>query len=108
MLKAILGAATAVALASPALAADLPVPLPYSEAPGYEGEAPYAYGMAPPVVVEEPPPAVVIRPPVIVAPPPVVVDEYPLYAAPPVYAYAGPVWRGGWGWGHRHHFREGW
>jgi len=42
MRKAILGAATAVALASPAVAADLPVP-PYSEVPGYEGEA-YTYG----------------------------------------------------------------
>jgi hypothetical protein len=46
----------------------------------------------------------------IVAPPPVMVDEYRVYAAPPVYAYAGPVWRGGWGWGwgHRGHFRGGW
>jgi hypothetical protein len=108
MRKAILVAASAVALASPAVAADLPVP-PYSEVPGYDGEAhTYGYGMAPPVFVEEPPPAVVVRPPVIVAPPPVVVDEHPLYAAPPVYAYAGPVWRGGWGWGHRHYFRGGW
>jgi hypothetical protein len=103
MLKAILGAASAVALASPALAADLPVPPPYGEGPGYEGEVPYEYGMAPPVVVEEPPPAVFVRPPVIVAPPPVVVHEYPLYAAPRVYAYGGPGWHGGWGWGHRHH-----
>ena len=37
---------------------------------------------------------VVVRRPVVVAPPPVVVEEYPvnaaprLYAAPPVYAYA--------------------
>jgi hypothetical protein len=102
MLKAILGATSAVALASPALAADLPVPAPYSEGPGYE--APYEYGMAPPVVVEEPPPAVFVRPPVIVAPPPpVVVHEYPFYTAPRVYAYGGPGWHGGWGWGHRHH-----
>jgi hypothetical protein len=41
----------------------------------------------------------------------VVVDEYPVYAAPrvyaaPVYAYAGPVWRDGWG--HRRHFRGRW
>ena len=42
MRKAILGAAGAVALASPAVAADLSVP-PYSEVPGYEGEA-YTYG----------------------------------------------------------------
>jgi hypothetical protein len=104
--KAILGAASAIALASPALAADLSVP-PYSEVPGYEGEGDayaYGYGKAPPVVV--------VRPPVIVAPPPVVVHEYPLYAAPrvyvapPMYAYAGPGWHRGWGWGHRHHFRE--
>jgi hypothetical protein len=112
MLKAILGAASAVALISPALAADLSVP-PYSEVPGYEGDAyAYDYEAAPPVVVAPPPPAVFVRPPVIVAPPPVVIHQYPLYAAPPVYvappayAYAGPGWRGGWGWGHRHHFRE--
>ena len=57
-------------------------------------------------------PVVVVRRPVIVAPPPVVVDEYPVYAAPRVYAaphayaYAGPVWRDGWG--HRRHFRGRW
>ena len=103
MLKAILGAASAVALVSPALASDLSVPPPYSEVPGYQ--APYEYGTAPPVVV--------VRPPVIVAPPPVVIREYPLYAAPPVYApppmyaYAGRGWHGrGWGWGHRHHFHD--
>jgi len=101
MRKAILGAASALALASPAVAADLQV-TPYSENPGYEQEAPpYAYGTAPPY-------AYGTAPPVIVVPPPVVVDEYPVYAAPPVYAYAGPVWRGGWGWGHRGHFRGGW
>ena len=106
--KAILGAASAVALASPAVAADLSVP-PYSEVPGYEGEADaYDYETAPRVIVEAPPPAVFVRPPVIVAAPPVVIHEYPLYAAPPIYAYAGPVWRGGWGWGHRHHLRGGW
>ena len=106
MFKAILGAASAIALGSPAVAADLSVP-PYSEVPGYEEEADtyaYGYGTAPPVVV--------VRPPVIVAPPPVVIRQYPLYAAPPVYApppmyaYAGPGWHRGWGWGHRHHFRE--
>ena len=43
MRKAILGAASALALASPALAADLPVPR-YSEVPGYEREVhPYEY-----------------------------------------------------------------
>ena len=112
MRKAILGAASALALASPAAAADLPV-TPYSQAPSYQGEAqPYEYGTAPPIVVEEPPPAVFVGPPVIVAPPPVVVREYPVYAAPrvyaapPVYAYAGPGWRGGWG--YRRHFRGGW
>jgi hypothetical protein len=30
----------------------------------------------------------------------------PVYAAPPVYAYAGPVWRGGWG--HRGHLHGRW
>ena len=96
MRKAILGAASALALASPAVAADLPV-TPYSEVPSYGGEAyTYEYRTPPPVVVEEPAPVVVVRRPVIVAPPPVVVDEYPVYAAPrvyaapPVYAYAGP------------------
>jgi hypothetical protein len=100
MRKTILGAASALTLATPVMAADLPIqPAPrYSEAPAYE------YRPAPPVVVE---PA-----PVFVAPPPVVVEEYPVYpvppvyAAPPVYAYAGPVWRGGWG--HRGHFHGRW
>ena len=122
MRKVILGAAIALALASPAAAADLPVTR-YSEVPSYEREVhPYGYRTAPPVVVEEPAPVVsetvVVRRPVIVAPPPVVVDEYPVYAAPrmyaaprvyaasPVYAYAGPVWRDGWG--HRRHFRGRW
>jgi hypothetical protein len=113
MRKAILGAASALVLASPAAAADLSV-TPYSQVPGYQGEAqPYEeYETAPPAVVEESPP-VIVRRPVIVAPP-VMVDEYPVYgaprvyAAPPMYAYAGPAWRPGWGWGHRGHFRGGW
>jgi hypothetical protein len=109
MRKAILGAASALALTSPAVAADLPV-TPYSDVPSYERHT-YEYRAAPPVVVEEPAP-VVVRRPVFVVPPPVVVDEYPVYAAPrvyaapPVYAYAGPVWRGGWG--HGRHFRGRW
>ena len=110
MRKAILGAASALALASPAVAADLQV-TPYSENPGYEQEVPpYAYGTAPPYAYGAVRPyAYGAVPPVIVAPPPVVIyDEYPVYAAPPLYAYAGPVWRGGWGWGHRGHFRGGW
>ena len=112
MRKAILGAASALALASPAVAADLPV-VPYSEVPSYRGEAyTYEYRTPPPVVVEEPAPVVVVRRPVIVVPPPVVVDEYPVYAAPrvyaapPVYAYVGPSRR--YGWGYRRHFRGGW
>jgi hypothetical protein len=36
------------------------------------------------------------------------VEEYPVYEAPRVYAYGGPVWGPGWGWGHRHHFHGGW
>jgi len=109
MRKAILSATSALALASPAVAADLPLPR-YSEVPNYQ------YPTAPPVVVEESAPVVsetvVVRRPVIVAQPPVVVEEYPVYAAPrvyaapPVYAYAGPVWRDGWG--HRRHFRGRW
>jgi hypothetical protein len=103
MRKAILGAASALALASPAVAADLPI-TPYSQAPSYQEEPQaYEYRTPPPVVVEEPP--VVVRRPVIVAPP-VVVDEYPVYAAPPMYAYAGPVWRPGWA--YRRHFYGGW
>ena len=116
MRKAILGAASALALSSPAVASDLPVPR-YSEVPSYERELhTYEYRSAPPLVVEEPAPVVsetvVVRRPVIVAPPPVVVDEYPVYAAPRVYAaphvyaYAGPVWRDGWG--HRRYFRGRW
>ena len=112
MRKAILGAASALALASPAMANGV---TPHSEVPSYEREV-HPYRTAPPVVVEEPAPivseTVVVRRPVIVAPPPVVVDEYPVYAAPrvyaapPVYAYAGPAWRDGWG--HRRHFRGRW
>ena len=101
MRKAILGAASALALASPAVAADLSVTPRYSEVPSYEREVrPYGYLPAPPVVVEESGPVVVVRRPVVVAPP-VVVDEYPVYATPrvyagpPVYAYAGPAWRDG-------------
>ena len=97
MRKAILGAASALALASPAMANGV---TPYSEVPSYErGVHTYRYRAVPPVVVEGPAP-------VIVAPPPVVVDEYPVYAAPPVYAYAGPIWRPGWG--YRGHFHGGW
>src|SRR5262245_3519418 len=98
MRNAILGAASVLAAASPAAAAELVVPR-YGEIPGYQ------YRAAPPVVIEE-------SSPVIVAPPPFVVEEYPVYAAPPVYAvppsyaYAGPVWREGWG--HRGYFRGRW
>jgi opacity protein-like surface antigen len=97
MRKMILGAASALVFASPAVAADLVV-TPYA----YEGA--YEYRTGPPVIVEEAP-ALVVRRPVIVAPP-VVVDEYPVYAAPPVYTYAGPVWHRGWG--YRGHFHGGW
>jgi opacity protein-like surface antigen len=107
MRKAILGAASAVALASPAVAADLAVPPPYSQGSGYHREIySYHYRTAPPVI-EEPAPVVVQRP-VVVAPPPVIVEEYPVYAAPRVYAYGGPIWGPGWGWGHRHYFHGGW
>ena len=105
MRKTILGVASALALASPAVAADLRV-TPYSDVPSYERDVhPYAYRTAPPVIVEEPAPVILARPPVVV-------DEYPVYvaprvyAAPPVYAYAGPAWRDGWG--HRRHFRGRW
>ena len=75
MRKSILGAASAVALASPAFAADLPVTR-YGEVPTYQREVhPYEYRTAPPVVVARPAPVVretvVVRRPVVVAPPPV-------------------------------------
>ena len=50
MRKAILGSVGALAVATPAFAADLPVQPRYSEVPGYE------YRSAPPAVVEELPP----------------------------------------------------
>jgi hypothetical protein len=111
MRKAILGVASALAFASPAVAADLPV-TPRSENLSYEGEVQtHGYRTAPPVVVEESAPLIVRRP-IVVAPPPAVVEDYPVYAAPrvyaapPLYAYAGPVWRGGWR--HGHHLRGRW
>ena len=62
--RMIFGAASALALASPAVANGV---TPYSEdATSYDYRAP------PPVVVEEQAPVVVVRPPVVVAPPPVV------------------------------------
>jgi hypothetical protein len=51
MRNAILGAASALALGSPAVAADLPI-TPYREAPSYERHT-YEYRSAPPVVIEE-------------------------------------------------------
>jgi hypothetical protein len=153
MRKAILGAASALVLASPAVASDLAVTR-YSEVPGHEREIrtrevhtrelqTYEHRTAPRVLVEhrtaprvlvqerapvvsetvvvhrpsvivERPPVIVERPRVVLERPPVVVErppvaveeEYPVYAEPPVYAFAGPVWRVGWG--HRRHFRGGW
>jgi opacity protein-like surface antigen len=116
MRNMIFGAAAALALASPAVAADLLAPPRYSGGPTYEREVrTYEYRSAPRIVVEEPSrvvsETVVVRRPVIVAPTPVVVEEYPVYAAPrtymtPEYAYADPVWRRGWG--HRRHFHGRW
>jgi opacity protein-like surface antigen len=51
MRKAILGAASALALASPAVAADLPV-TPYSDVPSYERHT-YEYRAAPPVIITD-------------------------------------------------------
>src|SRR5690242_10438359 len=96
MRNAILVAASAIGIASPALAADLSV-TPHGDVQTYPR---YVQPYAPPVVVEQP---VVVRRPVVIAPPPVVVEEYPVYAAPRfyggprVYAYGGPSWRGHWG-----------
>jgi hypothetical protein len=113
--KAILGAVSALALASPAAASDLPV-APYDGSPTYQREThTYEQRTEPRVVVAEPAPiateTVIVRRPVVVPPPQVVVEEYPVYAAPrvyaapPLYAYAGPRWHHGWG--HRH-FHGGW
>jgi hypothetical protein len=113
--KAVFGAASAVALASPAVASDLPV-APYTSGTTYEREThTYEHRTAPRVIVEEQAPVVsetvIVRRPVVVARPRVVVEEYPVYVAPRVYAephvyaYAGPGWRPRWG--HRH-FHGGW
>src|SRR3954447_23107558 len=111
MRNLVFGAATALTLASPAVASDLPV-TSYSESYART----YEYRTPPAVVVEGPAPVVsetvVVRRPVVVAPPRVVVEDYPVYAtprvyAPPrVYAYASPAWRGGWV--HRRYFHGGW
>lgn len=114
--RAILAAASALAMACPAAASDLPV-VSYGGEPTYERET-HTYESTrtrPRVVVAEPAPVatdtVIVRRPVVVPPPRVVVEEYPvyaaprLYAAPPVYAYVGPRWHHGWG--HRH-FHGGW
>src|SRR3954468_589656 len=114
MRKSILGAASALIMASPAVAADLSVTR-HSEIRSYERESVTEYRSPPPVVVEEAPEVsetVIVGRPVVVARPRVVVEEYPVYAAPrvygppPLYAYAGPVWRDGWG--HRRHFHGRW
>ena len=77
--KAILGAATALALASPAAASDLPV-APYTSGPTYEREThTYEHRTAPRVVVAEPAPipteTIIVRRPVVVLPPRVVVED---------------------------------
>ncbi len=88
--------AAAVALASPALAADLP-PYPdggmtyQRESHTYEQQ----YQRVAPRVVHRPvvQETIVVRRPIVVTPPHVVVEEYPVYAAPiypPIVAYGGP------------------
>src|SRR5437762_13314149 len=65
MRKAILGAASALALASPAMANGV---TPYSEVPSYGGEThAYEYRTTLPIVVEELAAVVVARRPVLVA-----------------------------------------
>jgi hypothetical protein len=107
MRKLIFGAATALTLASPAIASDLPVTR-YSESYARS----YEYRTPPPVVVERPAPIVsetiVIRRPVVVAPPRVVIEEYPVYATPPVYGAPPEYAYAGRGWGHRRHFHGDW
>jgi len=111
MSKWILTTATALEIASPAIASDLP-------ATGYREShvRTYEYRTAPRVVVEEAAPVVsetmVVRRPVVVETPRVVVEERRIYseprvyAAPRVYTYAGPRWRPGSD--YRHHLRDGW
>jgi hypothetical protein len=100
--------AAVVALATPALAADLPVyrdGVSYRQS--YRAPAPRVR-VAPRVVdrtvVRE---TVVVRRPVVVARPRVIVEEYPVFAAPvyapPVVAYGGPAFRPRF-WGPRRHF----
>ena len=97
MRKAVLGVASALAIASPAAAADLAPPR-YSEIPPHQREVrTYEYRSVPRVVLEEPAPfvseTVVVRRPAVVAP--VVVEEYPVQSAPPLYqsppVYGTPV-----------------
>ena len=99
MRNLLFGAATALTLASPAVASDLPV-TSYSESYART----YEYRTPPPVVVERAAPVVsetiVVRRPIVVAPPRVYAEP------PPAFAYAGPAWRGGWG--HRRHFHGDW
>src|SRR3569833_259025 len=83
--RAILAAASALAMACPAAASDLPVAA-YSGGPTYERET-HTYESTrtgPPVVVAEPGPVttdtVIVRRPVVVPPPRVVVEEYPVYS----------------------------
>jgi hypothetical protein len=112
MRNIILGAASALAFVSPAVASDLPVS-GYSES----YSTPYEYESPPPAVVEESAPVesetVVVRRPVVVARPRVVIEDYPVYEAPRVYAaprayayYGDPRWRSVWG--RRHHFHGEW
>jgi hypothetical protein len=106
----ILGAVSAMAIASPAVASDLAVT-------GYREKyvSSYEYRTSPRVVIEEAAPVVsetvVVRRPVVVAPAPAVVEEESVYSARRVYAaprvYASDVpWHRGWG--YRHHLRDGW
>ena len=104
--------AAAVALASPAVAADLP-PYPdggvtYQRESHYEQEYRRVAPVHRPVVQE----TVVVRRPIVVARPHVIVEEYPVYAAPvysapvyapPIVAYGGPGFRPRY-FGPRHHF----
>jgi hypothetical protein len=114
MRSTMLGIAAAIVAGAPVMADGLPV-APYSAGPTYQREVhtyEREYRTIPPrvTVVEAPVvrETVVVRRPVVVAPPRVVVEEYPVYAAPRLYAYGGyPVWRGG-PWGHRRHFYGRW
>jgi hypothetical protein len=117
-------AVAVVVLATPALAADLPLYRDGASYPSQSYREPAPHVRVAPrgvdrTVVRE---TIVVRRPIVVARPRVIIEEYPVYAAPmyapPVVAYGGPVYAHRWGprrhfvghrfWGGRRHFAGRW